>query len=293
MSIRLGEKTNEVSIVTNHEGSDLKKNAVEYFRAKSSIYNERYSVRATGDLLRVRHNAILEIVRGWAQPAGSRLLDLGCGPGPLTRDLAKMGYLGVGLDASTAMIEFSTEQAKKEGISDLWTYKLGDVEAVPFPDDSFDAAVCSGVIDYLPSDERVIAEAARVLKPGGRFVLCFTNKFGYTVSLSTPIYWLKRIPAVRVFASKLRSMLVGGKQGAMEFDFLPRKQSPTLARKAVKNSGFDVESDMYVHFSLLPAPFCTMTSRLNLGIDEKFNALDRTPLRAIGSCYILNSIIRK
>jgi ubiquinone/menaquinone biosynthesis C-methylase UbiE len=293
MSIRLGEKTNEDPVVVLDEGADLKKNAIEYFRAKSNIYNERYSVRATGDLLWVRHNAILEIVRGWGLPAGSRLLDLGCGPGPLTRDLAKMGYPGVGLDASPAMIEFCIQQAKTDGISDLWTYNLGDVEAVPFPDNSFDAVVCSGVIDYLPTDDKLIAEAARVLKPGGRFVLCFTNRFGYTVSLSTPIYWLKRIPAVRVFASKLRSMLVGGKQGAMEFDFLPRKQNPDVARKEVKSRGFDIESDKYVHFSLLPAPFCTMISKLNLSIDEKLNALDRTPLRVIGSCYILNLIVRK
>jgi ubiquinone/menaquinone biosynthesis C-methylase UbiE len=272
---------------------NLKENAIEYYRSKSAVYNERYSVRANGDLLWVRHHAILEIVRGWHLSRGSRLLDLGCGPGLLTRDLAKMDYCGVGLDASPAMIEHSTRQATAEGISNSWTYQLGDVEALSFPKESFDAAVCAGVIDYLPTDDKLMAEVARVLKPGGWFLLCFTNKFGYTVSLSTPIYLLKGIPGMTYLASRLRSILVGGNQGAMEFNFLPRKHRPAEARNAMTRHGFRMETDKYVHFSLLPAPFCTMISKLNLGIDEKLNALDFTPMRVIGSCYILSTRTEK
>jgi len=279
--------TTDEALLDARDKSKLKSNAVEYYRSKAKVYNERYSVRASGDLLWVRHDAILAMVRAWGLPPGARILDLGCGPGLLTRDLAKMGYCGAGLDASPAMIEHSTQSAAAEGAA--WTYRLGDVEHVPFPDQSFDAAICSGVIDYLPTDDKLLAEAARVVKPGGRLLLCFTNRFGYTVSLSTPIYWLKKMPAMRWLASHLRSWLVGGKQGAMEFNFLPRKHRPAAARKVIAEHGFQLESDRYVHFSLLPAPLCTMTSKLNLGIDEKLNALDRTPLRGMGSCYIVSA----
>lgn len=257
------------------------------------MYNERYLVKASGDLLWIRHQAILQMVEGWGLPRGSRFLDLGCGPGLLTCDLAKMGYRGVGLDASPAMIEHSRKQAGNTGISDSWSYELGDVEAVSFQDGSFDAAICAGVIDYLSTDDNLLAEAARVLKPGGRFLLCVTNKFGYTVSLSTPIYWMEKIPGVNFLASRVRSIFVGGKQGAMAFNFLPRKHRPAAARKSMARHGFRVESDKYVHFSLLPAPFCTMMSKLNLGVDEKLEALDRTPLRGVGSCYILSARIEK
>jgi ubiquinone/menaquinone biosynthesis C-methylase UbiE len=167
------------------------------------------------------------------------------------------------------------------------------VEALPFPNADFDGAVCSGVIDYLPTDGKLLAEVARVLSPGGRLLLCVTNKFGYTVSLSTPIHWLKRIPGVNSLASRLRSLFVGGNQGAMEFNFLPRKHRPAEARESMERHGFRVESDQFVHFTLLPAPFCAMTSKLNLGIDEKLNGLDRTPLRIIGSCYILSARLGK
>jgi ubiquinone/menaquinone biosynthesis C-methylase UbiE len=272
---------------------NLKESAVEYYRSKAIVYNERYSVKASGDLLWVRHQAILEFVRRWNLPAGSRILDLGCGPGRLTRDLARMGYCGLGIDASEAMIAISKEGAVSEGCADKWSYELGDVEAVPVPDASFDVVICSGVIDYLPSDEGLIGEAARVLKPGGRFLLCFTNRFGYTVCLSTPLYWMKKIPMVRSFASFLRSALVGGKEGAMSFSFLPRKHRPSVARQSMMQRGFNLEADRYAHFSLLPAPFCTITSKLNFGIDEKLDVLDRTPFRSLGSCYIVSGRIKK
>ncbi|HXE13291.1 MAG TPA: methyltransferase domain-containing protein [Bryobacteraceae bacterium] len=269
----------------------LKENAIEYFRSKASIYNERYSVKATGDLLWTRHYAILETVQNWRLPRGSRILDLGCGPGLLTRDLANMGYCGIGLDASPAMIAHSRELAESAGIADEWSYRIGDVEAVPLPNESFDAVTCAGVIDYLETDDRILAEAARLLKPNGRFLFCFTNKFGYTVSLSTPIYYLKRLPGAQSFASWLRSLLVGGKQGAMAFDFLPRKHRPAEARSAMAQHGFRILEDRFLHFSLLPAPLCTITSRLNMRIDEKLNELNSTRLRALGSCYILSGCL--
>jgi ubiquinone/menaquinone biosynthesis C-methylase UbiE len=179
-----------------------------------------------------------------------------------------MGYRGVGLDASPAMITHSRQLAEEANIADEWSYQIGDVEAVPLPNESFDAITCAGVIDYLETDHKILAEAARLLKPNGRFLFCFTNKFGYTVSLSTPIYYLKRLPCAQGFASWLRSLLVGGKQGAMAFDFVPRKHRPAAARSAMAQHGFRILEDRYLHFSLLPAPFCAMTSRMNVGIEE-------------------------
>jgi ubiquinone/menaquinone biosynthesis C-methylase UbiE len=272
---------------------ELKAKAVRYFREKASIYNERYHVRAAGDLLWVRHEAVLQFVSDWNLPTGAQVLDLGCGPGAMTRDLARLGYRGVGIDASWAMIENCGKCAKDAGIADSWSYQAGDVESLPFPDDSFDGAICMGVIDYLPDDDKFLSEVARVLKPGGRFVLCFTNKFGYTVSLSTPLYWLKKVPLIRSIASRLRSFFVGGKNGAMEFNFLPRKHRPKIARGSMEFHAFEVIRDKYVHFTVLPAPFCTLTSKFDVGIDQRLSVLDRTPLRVLGSCYIVSSRLEK
>jgi len=263
---------------------NFKKNAISYYQTKAAVYAERYSVRAAGDLLWVRHHAILNLISAWNLQAGSRFLDLGCGPGFLSWDLERMGYRGVGLDASAAMIQICRSGSERL----QWTYTLGDVEYTPLADHSFDAVVCAGVIDYLPNDRKLLAEAARLLKPGGKLLLCVTNTFGYTVCLSRPLYWLKKIPALARVASWLRSRLVGGVYGAMDFKFLPRKHRPSALRKQLLEYGFRTHADRYTHYTGLPAPFCTMMSRISRRLDETLDRLDRTIIRGIGSCYIVD-----
>lgn len=271
----------------------FKESALQYFQARSDLYAERYSVRACGDVLWVRHHAILELVNEMKLPQGSRILDLGCGPGLLSFDLAKRGYRGIGLDAAPAMIQRCRLRAVAEGISDLWQYQVGDVEALPFQDASFDVAICAGVIEYLPNDENMLREVARVLKSRGRFILSVTNKYGYTVSLSGILFWIEQMPGVTKLESILRRILVGGKYGAMGFTFRPRKHRPGEVRKEMAKHAFKIEKDRYVQFSLLPAPFCALTTRLRLRIDEKLEVLNRSPLRVIGSCYLVLGLIDK
>jgi ubiquinone/menaquinone biosynthesis C-methylase UbiE len=266
-----------------------KSEAVQYFHDKADQYCERYSVRTSGDVLWDRHRAILRMVDKSDLSVGSSVIDLGCGPGFLSVELARKGYRGVGLDGAAAMVERCRRQAAGEGIADLWQYEVGDVEAIPFEDARFDAAICAGVIEYLPSDQRLISEAARVLRPGGRFILCVTNKYGYTVSLYSLLHIIKKVPGVVSAGSLLRRLLVGGKHGAMNFGFLPRKQRPSEIRELLIEHGFQIEEDRYLQFTLLPAPFCAMLSRVKLGFEEKLDAMDRTPLRIIGSCYIVRA----
>jgi 2-polyprenyl-3-methyl-5-hydroxy-6-metoxy-1,4-benzoquinol methylase len=266
----------------------IKEQAVGYFHRQSGQYAERYSVLARGDMLWDRHHAILGLLRAADLPAGSSIIDLGCGPGLLSLDLARLGYRGTGLDGAPAMVEHSRSQAEAAGVAALWQYRVGDVEDVPLPARSFDAAISAGVIEYLPDDYGLVREAARLLKPGGRFILCVTNQYGYTVSLYPVLHWLKKIPGMVSLASAIRRLLVGGKGGAMDFGFLPRKQRPAEIRKILRQHGFEIQHDRYLQFTLVPAPFCALLSRLRLGFEADLNALDRTPLRIFGSCYILS-----
>ena len=267
----------------------LKERALRYFEARSDLYAERYLVTASGDVLRPRHRAIVQMVREMGLPPDARILDLGCGPGFLSFDLAAQGYRGIGVDAALTMIRLCNRRAATEGLSGVWRYQLGDVEALPFRNESFDAAICAGVIEYLPTDENILHEAARVLRRGGRFILCVTNKYGYTVSLSALLYRIKQIRGAIKLASILRRIAVGGKYGVMEFGFLPRKHRPWAAREAMTKHGFRIDKDKYVHFTLLPAPLCALTSRLRPALDERLDVLDRTPLRIIGSCYMMSA----
>ena len=269
--------------------SGLKERVSTYFDGNSALYAERYSHEPAGDVLWQRHHALLRLVRELQVARGSRILDLGCGPGLLSADLAAQGYRGVGLDVAPAMIKRARARAAAQGFASRWEYQVGDVEVLPFDNESFDGAICAGVIEYLPRDETFLREVNRVLKPGGFFILCFTNRYGYTVSLSSLIYSIKQVPVLLKVISGIRKVLVGGEYGAMGFDFLPRKHRPAQARRLIDESGFSITRDQYLHFTLLPAPFCALFSKLRAFRGNWMNTLDRTPLRVLGSCYIVAS----
>ena len=102
---------------------------------------------------------------------GEHVLDLGSGGG-LDCFLAaqKVGPKGkaVGLDMTPDMVELARSNAAKVGLSNV-EFHQGDIEAMPFPDASFDVIISNCVINLSPDKDAVFRESLRVLKPGGRF----------------------------------------------------------------------------------------------------------------------------
>ena len=102
---------------------------------------------------------------------GERVLDAGCGSGAVTRDIARrVGRTGlaVGLDTSPALLAVARALADEAGLGDRVEFREGDARRLPFPDQSFDAAVCVTVLSHVPQGEAAIPELVRVLRSGGR-----------------------------------------------------------------------------------------------------------------------------
>jgi ubiquinone/menaquinone biosynthesis C-methylase UbiE len=102
---------------------------------------------------------------------GERVLDVGCGSGVVTREIAKrVGTDGraVGLDQSPALLAVADELARKAGLGNNVEFREGNVLRLPFPDGVFDAVLCVTVLSHVPGGEHAIPELVRVLRPGGR-----------------------------------------------------------------------------------------------------------------------------
>jgi ubiquinone/menaquinone biosynthesis C-methylase UbiE len=96
---------------------------------------------------------------------GTRVLDVGTGPGYAAARAAERGAVVVGLDRVEAMLTLARRDYPRLDL------RQGDVEALPFPDQSFDAVVGNFILLHLGRPERAAAEFVRVLAPNGRLAL--------------------------------------------------------------------------------------------------------------------------
>ncbi|MGB9365985.1 MAG: methyltransferase domain-containing protein [Xanthobacteraceae bacterium] len=94
---------------------------------------------------------------------GMRLLDIACGTGVAAQAAADAGARVTGVDFSSTML------AMAKSLHPAIEFHVGDAEALPFADASFDAAIANFGIHHVERPERAIAEAQRVLKGGGTF----------------------------------------------------------------------------------------------------------------------------
>jgi ubiquinone/menaquinone biosynthesis C-methylase UbiE/DNA-binding transcriptional ArsR family regulator len=94
--------------------------------------------------------------------------DLGCGTGQAAEALAPCVRAVVAIDESAAMLQAARRRLRAHANVEL---RRGSLEALPLDDASLDAAVCVLVLHHLPEPERALAEAARVLRPGGRLLV--------------------------------------------------------------------------------------------------------------------------
>ena len=98
------------------------------------------------------------------------IADLGAGEGLVSQLLAQRAEHVVCVDNSPKMVEFGSELAKKNEIVNL-TYKLGDIEKVPLADGSVDLALLSQALHHAQHPQQAVAEACRILKPGGQLIV--------------------------------------------------------------------------------------------------------------------------
>ncbi|HEX5494578.1 MAG TPA: class I SAM-dependent methyltransferase [Mycobacteriales bacterium] len=106
--------------------------------------------------------------------AGRRVLEVGCGAAMCARWLATRGARVTAMDLSAGMLAHARSGAARSGVS--IPLVQADAERLPFADGAFDLA-CSafGAVPFVADSGRVMAEVARVLRPGGRWVFAVTH----------------------------------------------------------------------------------------------------------------------
>ncbi len=106
------------------------------------------------------------------------IADLGAGEGTFSQLLAQRAKKVIAVDNSEKMVEYGTELARKHGVKNL-QYRQGDLEDVPIRAGSVDLAFFSQALHHATHPQRAVAEAWRILKPGGRIVVLDLVRHSY------------------------------------------------------------------------------------------------------------------
>jgi phosphoethanolamine N-methyltransferase len=102
------------------------------------------------------------------EPAGARILDVGCGIGGPAREMAVThGATVVGIDLEAPLVERANADAEKAGIADRCAFQQVEPGPLPFDDDAFDIVISAGALTQTPDKPSLLSEVHRVLRPGG------------------------------------------------------------------------------------------------------------------------------
>lgn len=244
------------------------KTVIEYFNKNPEGYAASYGEKtAEGYSFRVRKDRLLELLG----KGSGRVLDVGCGPGVMTRDIISSGWTYDGVDISESMIREARE--KFPNIS----FSVGTVEHISTPNNSYNAVVAMGLVEYVPNDEEVINEINRILKKDGKFLVSLPNWW------SPPRIWDRLI--VVPLAMLLRKF-TGKKQKDNVFH---REYRSNEYVALLEKSGFTVEKVVYYNFRLLFRPFDYWFPKLSVKTASFLEPLCFSPLRFWATGFIISA----
>ncbi|MEN8149573.1 MAG: glycosyltransferase [Planctomycetota bacterium] len=183
-----------------------------------------------------RRLAAHDLLRG----VRGRVLDLGSGPGILG-PILPAGVETISLDLSTAMLAEAGGRAV-----------AADATAIPLPDHSVDAVVALGLTTYVRDLDRLLAQIARVLRPGGRLVIGFTRRHSPDTMLRA---------AYRALFGRF------GGRGVLASGLGIHARSDGEAERALARAGFGVRGRRLHNFTVFP--FAYLFKRLSIRIGER------------------------
>jgi ubiquinone/menaquinone biosynthesis C-methylase UbiE len=179
----------------------------------------------------ISHNKAKQVQRLAPEP-GMRILDAGCGRGETLLACARLGAEVAGIDYSETAVELTREVLSDFPGADI---RVGDVTALPWPDDSFDRIQFSDVIEHLDPPQTVpaLAEFRRVLKPGG-YLLVHTAPNRLFMNVGWPVVR----PMLRAIGKGKVAHRVDEWFGIAE-EYHVNEQSVFTMRRALREAGFE------------------------------------------------------
>ena len=267
--------------------SNIKSLSEKYFDKNAEKYTKDYYLNQIRHPKWQRQKKIEELVKKFFKSSSCKILNLGCGPGLLEENLSSFGFFGIGLDSSPAMINLAKKRSLEKSFSKKWQFFVGDCENTKLNSGEFDCVIASGLIEYMPNDEKLLKEVKRLLKDDGILILNITNLFGWSTCLNRISHYLKKSSKIVNIANFVKKKYFKEKVTVNKLNFFPRKHFPALFIRRANKNGFQLLFSEYQGFTVLPSPLDLIFNIIPGDLNYKLDFLKKTPLKFIGASNLL------
>jgi len=149
-------------MMNNNETKVNHEECIDYFGSQANAWVTLYETKVQ---FQDRFALFVKEVHKHLSYSG-RILDFGCGPGILSIALACEGYEVTGVDGAERMIDVAKQRSLRSGLSNI-SFKVMDAKSFSIEPESYDAVVCSSVLEYVADDTKLLCDLVKVLRPGG------------------------------------------------------------------------------------------------------------------------------
>lgn len=178
-----------------------------------------------------------ELVLAMMDGKSGNVLDIGCGPGILTKDLLDKNLKVYSADLSIEMIKQARQQAAQGPARAQGHFAVSDASHIPFSDGAMDTVLCIGLMCYMKDHKAVLSEIKRILKPSGTTIIQINN-------IQVPTLYRTFVPLYHF----LKSKITGKSYDKLDFEF--NFSSTEKFLEDLRDSHFQVIGMAYYDFRI-------------------------------------------
>jgi len=237
------KKTDKSSGLPN-DGEEKTKKVNAYFDAESTFWKEIYRKEDLYSVIhQERRGVAIKFFEDLALPKNTRILEIGCGAGFTTVDIARHGYTVEAVDSAESMVVLTRQNALESGLEKRITAKVDDIHNLDFPDRSFGVVIALGVAPWIADLNTAVKEILRVLEPGGHLIMNVDNRYRLNHLLDPA-----DMPALAGLKEGMRSFLV--QAGLKKEPGIPRtrRHTATEFNSLLASAGLEVIKHSMIGF---------------------------------------------
>ena len=260
--------------------------SAKYVNDEAETYAARYCAPTpAGYTLRVRQQRVLEML----ETSRGKVLDVGCGPGVLCRELRDRGYEVWGADAAPGMIDHCQKSMGADAES---RFSIGFANKLAHSDGFFDCVTCIGVLPSKQAYQSALEEMTRVLKSGGILIVSFPNHLSPYVAWKSFVFYPLVALLRPLFSRMVKRPLPSSQYSGSPVNVMPSLKHLHTARvvkKMMADQNMEVTDLVYYNFSVFLPPLDEIFPRLTLKVLTNLEGLRFGKLKWLGTGYLIRA----